>query len=143
MRRGRRTAPFLLHELHDLIAHLRFNGTELALDINAVLATESYEVFALHAQLARQSEDTNFLFKQAELPVLTNSAYPLPLRFSPSLAGRAAANGWMERYGDILVLSSGFAILTRRDYRVLFFYFTRLLYCFNCGFLMPADKTEP
>jgi hypothetical protein len=49
----------------------------------------------------------------------------------------------MERYGDILVLSSGFAILTRHDYRVLFFYFTRLLYCFNCGFLMPADKTEP
>jgi hypothetical protein len=39
MRRGRRTAAFLLHELHDLIAHLGFNGAELALDINTVLAT--------------------------------------------------------------------------------------------------------
>lgn len=89
MRRGRRTAPFLLHELHDLIAHFRFNGAELALDINTVLAAQSNKVFALHAQLARQSEDANFLFKQAELPVLTTLAYPLPLRFSPSLAGPA------------------------------------------------------
>jgi len=46
----------------------------------------------------------------------------------------------MERYVDILVLSSGLTVLTRRDYRVLFLYFTRFLYCFNCGFSeFPAN----
>ena len=85
MRRGRRTAALLLHELHDLIAHLRLDGTELTLDINRVLAAQSNKLLALHAQLSRQSENANFLFKQAELPVLTILAYPLPLRLSPSL----------------------------------------------------------
>ena len=37
----------------------------------------------------------------------------------------------MERYVVILALSSGFAILTRLKYWVLFPYSTRLSYCFN------------
>jgi hypothetical protein len=57
----------LLHELHDLIAHLRLNGTELILHINPVLAAQSHQVLGLYAQLPRQSENTNFLFLQAEL----------------------------------------------------------------------------
>jgi hypothetical protein len=53
--------------LHDLIAHLGLDGAKLVFHINAVLAAQSQQVFALHAQLARQSENTNFLFLQAEL----------------------------------------------------------------------------
>ncbi len=70
----------LLHKLHDLIAHLRLDGAELAFDINTVLAAQSDKILALHAQLTRQSENANFLVLQAELPVRTNLSYPLPLR---------------------------------------------------------------
>ena len=62
MGHGRRARPFLFDELHDLIAHLRFDGAELAFDINAVLAAQRNKIFALHAQLSRQSENANFLF---------------------------------------------------------------------------------
>ena len=89
-RRGRRTA-LLLQELHDLIAHLRLNGTELVLDIDAVLLAQNKKILALHAQLSRQSENANFLFNlQAELPVRTNLAYPLLLQFSLSFPYRDA-----------------------------------------------------
>jgi hypothetical protein len=57
-----------LHQLHDLIAHFRFNGTELVLDGDPILMAQSEKIFALHAQLARQSENTYFLFNQAKLP---------------------------------------------------------------------------
>jgi hypothetical protein len=52
-----------------VIAELSFNGTELVLDLDAILAAQSEQVFALQAQLTRQCEDTNFLDSQAVLPV--------------------------------------------------------------------------
>jgi hypothetical protein len=58
-----------LHKLHNAIAELGLNGAELILDVDTVLAAQGEQVFALHAQLARQGEDTNFLVSQAELPV--------------------------------------------------------------------------
>jgi hypothetical protein len=64
-----RRAAALLHQLHDQIAHLRLDGAELIFHINAVLATQIQQVLALHVQLTRQSENANFLFLQAELPV--------------------------------------------------------------------------
>ena len=107
MRSGSRAAGMSLHELHDLIAHLRLDGTELAFHINAVLAAQSNKIFALHAQLTRQSENTNFLFNQAELPVLTNLAYPLPLRFSPSSPQRwRSRHRWKLMDGWSVTLSS-------------------------------------
>jgi len=59
----------MLHELHDAVAHLWLQGTELVLHIDSVFSTERDQVFALHVEFTSQSEDANFLFLlQAELP---------------------------------------------------------------------------
>jgi hypothetical protein len=74
LRRGRRRdrdGPAFLDDLHDEIAHLGFDGAELVLHIDAVLAAQRDKVLALHVKLARQGKNANFVFVQAELPVLT------------------------------------------------------------------------
>src|SRR5262249_7955574 len=63
----------LLDQLPDLVAEFGFDGAELVLDVDAVLAANGEQVFALHVQLARQREDTNLVFLQAQLPVVDQS----------------------------------------------------------------------
>jgi hypothetical protein len=57
--------------LLDRVALVGIQTAELVLHIKASLAAHVEQIFALHVQLARQGKDTNFLFLQAQLPVLT------------------------------------------------------------------------
>jgi hypothetical protein len=77
--RGRgRTGPAALDQLQDPVAHLGFQGTELVLHIDPVLAAQGEQVFALHVQFTRQSKNADFLVWQAQLPVLTTRAPTTP-----------------------------------------------------------------
>jgi hypothetical protein len=61
----------LLDQRNDLVAHLRLDAAELVLDVYPVRLAQLEQVGALHVQLTGQNINPNFLFLQAELPVLT------------------------------------------------------------------------
>src|SRR5262249_1278785 len=67
-----------LDQFDDPVAHLRFDGAQLVLDLDAVLLTEDKEVLALHVQLAGQREDADFFSLQAELPMMIYPDIGLP-----------------------------------------------------------------
>jgi hypothetical protein len=83
-RGGRGPSP-PLDQLNDLIADLGINAAQLVLHVDAGLATQIEQIFALHVQLASQRIDANFLFLQAELPVVTlpDPAVRLPILSVP------------------------------------------------------------
>jgi hypothetical protein len=77
--RGRRRPA--LHQVNDLIAHLRFDGAQLVLGVNVVLFAQGKEVLALHAQFSRERENANLFFLlQAEPPCSITLTYDLPRR---------------------------------------------------------------
>jgi hypothetical protein len=63
-----RGGAFALNQLDELLALFGLDGAQLVLCVDAVLAGQCEQVFALHAQLARQCKNPNLVVSQAQLP---------------------------------------------------------------------------
>ncbi len=80
-RSGDSNPATLPHQVLNCLDLLGFKVAELILDIQAMLAAQVEQIFALHVQLARQGINSQFLFLQSLLPYT-----PVKLPAAPFIA---------------------------------------------------------